>query len=87
MRREGHYERVTSPTTPVAPTGIDSLSDRELEVLRMIGQGQSTAEVAGQLHLSVHTIETYRQRIKGKLALKNPAELARVAVQWVLEHG
>jgi DNA-binding NarL/FixJ family response regulator len=72
---------------PAAPSPEESLSDRELEVLRLIGSGLTTAEAAHRLHLSVHTIDTYRQRIKGKLGLKNASELARVATQWVLEHG
>lgn len=64
-----------------------SLTDRELEVFRLIGNGRTTAEIAGLLHRSVHTIETYRQRIKTKLDLRTSAELARAAAQWVLEHG
>ncbi|QDV35222.1 response regulator transcription factor [Tautonia plasticadhaerens] len=72
---------------PASPTLEESLSDRELEVLRQIGAGHTTAETARCLHLSVHTVDTYRQRIKAKLALRNASELARVATQWVLEHG
>jgi DNA-binding NarL/FixJ family response regulator len=65
----------------------DSLTDHELEVFRLIGEGLTTAEIASRLHRSVHTIETYRQRIKAKLGLRTSAELARAAVEWVLEHG
>ena len=61
---------------------IEKLSDRELEVLRRIGQGQGTRQIAEQLHLSVKTIETYRAHIKEKLNLKNATELIRFAVQW-----
>ncbi len=61
---------------------IEKLSDRELEVLRRIGQGQGTRQIAEQLHLSVKTIETYRAHIKDKLNLKNATELIRFAVQW-----
>lgn len=64
---------------------VESLSDRELEVFRCIGQGQTTREIATRLSLSVKTVETYRQRIREKLALRNGAELARRASQWVLE--
>jgi DNA-binding NarL/FixJ family response regulator len=71
----------------IGPAPIESLSDRELEVFRLIGEGRTTAEVAAQLHRSMHTIETYRQRIKTKLGIRNAAELARAAVQWVLENG
>jgi len=64
---------------------IDSLSDRELDVFRLIGEGQKTQEIATQLHLSVKTVETYRDRIRDKLDLASGAELARCAMQWSLE--
>ena len=64
-----------------------SLSDRELEAFRLIGKGLMTAEVADAMTLSVHTVETYRQRIKTKLNLRTAAELAQAAAQWVLENG
>jgi DNA-binding NarL/FixJ family response regulator len=66
---------------------IESLSDRELEVLTLIGQGNTTGAIAKQLHLSVHTIDTYREKLKIKLNLANSAELNRYAAQWVLENG
>jgi DNA-binding NarL/FixJ family response regulator len=66
---------------------IDSLSDRELDVFRLIGHGVKTAGIAAQLHLSVRTVETYRDRIRAKLDLSNGTELGRCAVQWVLEYG
>jgi DNA-binding NarL/FixJ family response regulator len=68
-------------------SSIDTLSDRELDVFRLIGQGRKTQEIADQLHLSVKTVETYRDRIREKLNLSNGAELSRCAVQWVLENG
>ena len=57
---------------------IDSLSDRELEVFRLIGQGVKTQEIATQLHLSPKTVETYRDRIREKLNLSDGSELARM---------
>ena len=66
---------------------VESLSDRELEVFRSIGQGLTTREIATRLNLSVKTVETYRQRIREKLAIRNGAELARRASQWVLEES
>jgi DNA-binding NarL/FixJ family response regulator len=66
---------------------IDSLSDRELEVLTLIGKGYATGAIAERLHLSVHTIDTYREKLKIKLNLPTGAELNRYAVQWVLENG
>jgi DNA-binding NarL/FixJ family response regulator len=64
---------------------IESLSDRELEVFELIGQGLMTRQIAKKLHLSHKTIETYRENIKQKLNLKSGAELTRHALQWVLE--
>lgn len=66
---------------------VDRLSDRELEVFELIGQGQTTRNIATKLHLSIKTIETYRENIKAKLNLENGSELSRHAVQWVLENG
>jgi DNA-binding NarL/FixJ family response regulator len=70
-----------------ARSPLDSLSDRELDVFRLIGQGRKTQEIADQLHLSVKTVETYRDRIRQKLDLRDGAELARRALQWTLENG
>lgn len=66
---------------------VDSLSNRELEVLMLIGQGTTTGAIAEHLYLSVHTIDTYREKLKIKLNLQNSAELNRFAIQWVLENG
>ena len=61
---------------------LERLSDRELEVFRLIGKGLGTREIAETLHLSIKTIETYRAHIKEKLNLSTATELVRVAVQW-----
>ncbi|MBU0960447.1 MAG: response regulator transcription factor [Proteobacteria bacterium] len=61
---------------------VDILTDRELEVFRLIGAGLSTREIANQMTLGVKTIGTYRDRIKQKLGLKNATELTRRAVLW-----
>lgn len=66
-------------------TVTEALSDRELEVFCLIGEGITTADIARQLHLSVKTIETYRDRIRLKLDLQNGTELVRAATAWVLE--
>lgn len=71
----------------VSRSPLDSLADRELEVFRLIGQGAKTAEIAEQLHLSVKTVETYRDRIRQKLDLDDGTKLAHYATQWVLENG
>ncbi len=56
-------------------------------MLTLIGQGNTTGAIAKQLYLSVHTIDTYREKLKIKLNLANGAELNRYAAQWVLENG
>ncbi len=64
-------------------TDRDRLSDRELEVFELIGQGQTTRMIAAKLRLSISTVETHRAHIKQKLKLKNAMELTREAVRWV----
>ena len=59
------------------------LSDREMEVFQLIGQGFGTRQIADQLHVSVKTVETYRANIKEKLNLKNATELMKHAVHWI----
>jgi DNA-binding NarL/FixJ family response regulator len=65
---------------------IKTLSNREIEIFEMIGQGLTTQQIARRLKLSAKTVETHREKIKGKLDLKNSLELNRRAVQWVLEN-
>lgn len=67
--------------------GAAQLSDRELEVLQLLGQGVPTREVADRLNLSIKTIESYRANIKRKLDLKNATELMQYAVKWVQTSG
>jgi DNA-binding NarL/FixJ family response regulator len=64
-------------------SSIDSLSDRELEVFRLIGEGRGTRQIAEELRLSVRTVEAYREYIKDKLNLKNGTELVQHAFQYV----
>jgi len=78
---------VVSSRELIEKSPVDTLSDRELEVFGLLGRGLTTREIAEQLHLSVKTIETYREHIKSKLSLETSAELTRHAVQWVLENG
>jgi DNA-binding NarL/FixJ family response regulator len=70
-----------SSNSPSCP--VESLSDRELQVLQLVGHGQSTSQVARALHLDVKTVETYRARIKVKLKLDTGAELTQHARQWL----
>jgi DNA-binding NarL/FixJ family response regulator len=78
---------VTATQTGVQPgvLATDTLSDRELEVFRLIGNGLMNAQIADQLHISPRTVETYRERLKLKLDVQTSAELNRRAVQWVLQ--
>jgi DNA-binding NarL/FixJ family response regulator len=65
---------------------LEVLADRELEVFRLIGAGVKTAEIAERLHVSVKTVETYRDRIRRKLDLSDGTKLAHYAIQWVQEN-
>lgn len=69
--------------TNINESPVKSLSDRELEVFQLIGQWKTTRDIADELHLSVKTIEYYREQIKRKLNLKNAAELTQRATSWV----
>lgn len=68
-----------------ATSAVDRLSDRELEVFDLIGQGLTTRQIAQRLHLSPKTIETHREKIKQKLGVANVPQLVRHAVQWAME--
>ena len=70
-----------------AVSSMDILSDRELEVFQLIGEGMTTRHVAKALHLSVKTIETHRQHIMEKLGLKGATELVHHAISWVQGTG
>ncbi len=73
-------------TTPSSGQSIvDSLSDRELQVLQHLGKGKSTRLIAGELCISIKTVETHRAHLKEKLQLSNAPELVRFAIEWV--HG
>jgi DNA-binding NarL/FixJ family response regulator len=62
---------------------VENLSDRELEVLELLGHGRSTRQIAGSLHLSVKTIETHRAHIKEKLRCRDAEEMVSFATEWV----
>jgi DNA-binding NarL/FixJ family response regulator len=70
-----------SGTNEANPT--DRLSDRELEILELIGKGRDVHEIAKALHISAKTVETHRAHIKEKLNLKNARQVTRFAVQWL----
>jgi DNA-binding NarL/FixJ family response regulator len=66
---------------------VERLSDRELEILELIGKGNEVRQIAKLLHLSPKTVETHRAHIKDKLDLKNSREVARFALQWLQARG
>lgn len=70
------------PTSP-----IDQLSNRELEVFQMLGEGKSSREIAESLDLTIPTIHSFRNRIKEKLQFRNATELVLNAMQWVRERA
>lgn len=81
-----HLLQVTAGSDPEAQgSGVDALSDRELEVFGLLGKAMTTRQIAEQLNLSVKTIETHRENIKAKLGLSNNNELIQRAVEWWLE--
>jgi DNA-binding NarL/FixJ family response regulator len=71
-------------TAPAKKSPLVNLTDRELEVFRLIGEGHGTRQIADELHLSVKTIESYQAHIKEKLALRNARELVQHAIEWTM---
>ncbi|HHY85706.1 MAG TPA: response regulator transcription factor [Verrucomicrobia bacterium] len=69
--------------TDINESPVKCLSDREMEVFRLIGEWKKTRQIAEELHLSVKTIEYYREQIKRKLNLKDAGELTQYATSWV----
>ena len=75
--------KLTKGYTSTGPRfALDILTDRELEVFQMLGQGYSVPEIMERLHLSRKTVETYRRRAKEKLGFESVSELLQFAVQW-----
>jgi len=63
-------------------SSIADLSDRELEVFRLIGEGHGTRQIAEELHISIKTVESYQAHIKEKLSLRSARELMQRAIRW-----
>jgi DNA-binding NarL/FixJ family response regulator len=80
-------DRLFGRPTPGGEPAADALSDREREVFRRLGAGQSTRRIADELGVSLKTVQTYCARIKEKLALADAAELARAAFRWTEREG
>lgn len=73
--------------SPQEPAGMDTLSDRELEVFLLLGRGMNSREISQRINLGITTVDSYRQRIKEKLGLKNAAALYQWAARWVVERN
>jgi len=76
-------EHVAGTKRGAALLPMDKLSDRELQVLELIGRGRTTRQIAEELHVSVKTIQAHREHLKEKLQLDGATALARFAVSWV----
>lgn len=81
--KEKMLHRIVNKKKEDGGFSIDSLSDRELEVFQLIGNGFSTRQIAAKLNLSVKTIDSYREHLKLKLPLESGSDLVRYAIQWV----
>jgi DNA-binding NarL/FixJ family response regulator len=80
-------EKIRGDKTTISPTSImGKLTDREYEVLRLIGMGMACGEIAAKLNRHVKTIETHRSHLKEKFGLRNSSELYRFAATWT-DHG
>ncbi|HMJ06414.1 MAG TPA: response regulator transcription factor [Chthoniobacterales bacterium] len=81
MQKRMIAEHVGAAGQPRSP--VEKLTDRELEVLQLIGEGSEVREIAAKLHVSAKTVEAHRAHIKEKLDLKNAREVVRFATTWV----
>ena len=79
--------KMTGSSGASSTSPIERLSDRELEVFELLGQGLGTRKIAERLCISIKTVQAHREHIKGKLKISTAAELVRHATQWVLEAG
>jgi DNA-binding NarL/FixJ family response regulator len=74
--------QIASRPRPSSNLSVDLLTDRELQVFELMGEGQSTRQIAAMLHIDTSTVETYRARIKEKLNLKSTSELLQYAIRF-----
>jgi DNA-binding NarL/FixJ family response regulator len=82
MKEELLHSLLTGNTRNAESSPIDRLTDRELQVFSLLGQGRGTRQIAEQLYVSVKTVDTYRSRIKEKLNLTSSSQLLQLAFQW-----
>lgn len=74
--------RLGSPRKAAASSPVEQLSDRELEIFRLLGQGRTTSQIAADLHLSLKTVQAYCARAKEKFGVDSLTELLRAAIRW-----
>ena len=74
--------RLTSSREALASTPVERLSDRELEIFRLLGQGRTTSQIASDLNLSLKTVQAYCARAKEKFGVTSLVELLRAALRW-----
>jgi len=77
-------QQIVRGTDPVKQSPMSQLSDRELEIYRLIGSGHATRQIADELHISVKTVESYQAHIKVKLSLRSARELVQHAIEWMV---
>jgi DNA-binding NarL/FixJ family response regulator len=74
--------RFSASPKEVESSPVERLSDRELEIFRLLGQGRTTAQIAEDLHLSLKTVQAYCARAKEKFGVSSLGELLRAAIRW-----
>jgi DNA-binding NarL/FixJ family response regulator len=74
--------RLASSREALARSPVERLSDRELEIFRLLGQGRTTSQIAGDLNLSLKTVQAYCARAKEKFGVTSLTELLRAAIRW-----
>jgi DNA-binding NarL/FixJ family response regulator len=80
-------QKMSGGQRPEGQTPTDVLSDRELEVFQLLGQGSTVRQIAEMLFVSVKTVEAHREHIKQKMNFKSSSELLRYAIQYTLKEG
>jgi DNA-binding NarL/FixJ family response regulator len=81
--QEHLLQKLSGPADTGSPLPQDLLSDRELEIFGLVGQGYGTRQIADHLHVSIKTVESHREHIRDKMHLANTFELVQRAIHWV----
>jgi DNA-binding NarL/FixJ family response regulator len=85
--RSNLFQRDISGASKIGTLSVDNLSDRELEIFRLIGEGLGTRQIAKNLGLSISTVETHRTNLKDKLGANRAPDLVRQAVEWLRDQN